>query len=351
MKVQDAKTGSITWILLIIMSCCLFIPASMNPAMADRWTAKEDMPTPGFYLASSIANGKIYAIGGHGVAGGSWNVARGRIIEEYDPVKNTWTRKEDMPTARARLCACEVKGKIYVIGGFNGSLCIPTVEEYDPATDTWTDKEDMSTARDELAAAVVDDKIYVIGGWGRGDRCLSTVEEYDPTTDTWTKRADMPTARENPGVSVVNGKIYAFGGDLWWDDNAILKAVEEYDPMADKWSRKNDMPEGRSGSSAVTIGDRIYIVGGGDRVWGPYCKIVREYDPATDTYSSASDMPTARTLPVVSAIDGRIYAIGGAITPFVSTSTVEEYDTGFNLGKSVQAGGKFWLPWGWVKGY
>ena len=350
MKAQAAKTGSTTWVLVIIMFSYPFVLASINPAMADKWTAKKDMPTPGFFLASSAADGKIYVIGGHDAGGGMWNLARGKIIEEYDPVKNTWTRKEDMPTARARLCACEVKGKIYVIGGFNGSLSVPTVEEYDPATDTWTKKKDMPTARSELAAAVVDDKIYVIGGWGRSNRCVSTVEEYDPATDTWAKRADMPTARENPGVSAMNGKIFAFGGDLSWNDNAILKTVEEYDPVTDKWSKKNDMPERRSGSSAVTVGDRIYIVGGGDRAWGPYYKIVREYNPATDKYTAKSDMPTARTLPAVSAIDGKIYAIGGAITPFVSTSTVEEYDTGSAL-QSILAKGKFWLPWGRIKGY
>jgi len=62
-------------------------------------------------------------------------------------------------------------------------------------------------------------------------------------------------------------------------------------------------------------------------------------------------MPTARTLPAVSAIDGKIYVIGGAISPFVSTSTVEEYDTGFALGKSVRAKGKFCMPWGRIRGY
>lgn len=177
MKAQAAKAGSITWILVIIMSSCLSVLAS--PVVAGKWTVKEDMPTPGFFMASSAVDGRIYVVGGHDAAGGGWNLARGRIIEEYDPVKNKRARKENMPTARARLCACEVKGKIYVIGGFNGSLSVPTVEEYDPATDTWTKKKDMPTARSELSAAVVDDKIYVIGGWGRSNRCLSTVEEYD----------------------------------------------------------------------------------------------------------------------------------------------------------------------------
>jgi N-acetylneuraminic acid mutarotase len=61
------------------------------------------------------------------------------------------------------------------------------VEEYDPTTDTWTKKDDMPTARAGCSGAVINGKMYVIGGGtidpnnpGSFLDALSTVEEYTP---------------------------------------------------------------------------------------------------------------------------------------------------------------------------
>jgi len=44
---------------------------------------------------------------------------------------DTWTRKADMPTARASLSTSAVNGKIYAIGGVGNNSVLSTVEEYD----------------------------------------------------------------------------------------------------------------------------------------------------------------------------------------------------------------------------
>jgi hypothetical protein len=54
--------------------------------------------------------------------------------------------------------------------------------------DVWTRKADMPTARAELSTSVVDGKIYAIGGWRPPDEQLSIVEEYDPETDIGQRR-------------------------------------------------------------------------------------------------------------------------------------------------------------------
>ena len=108
--------------------------------------------------------------------------------------ENTWAKKADMPTGRNGLSTAVVEGKIYAIGGWDGSQILSTVETYDPVTGTWTKRADMRAPRAFLSSAVVDGKIYAIGGWDRSQN-ISTVQAYDPATDTWTKRADMPTAR------------------------------------------------------------------------------------------------------------------------------------------------------------
>jgi N-acetylneuraminic acid mutarotase len=117
-------------------------------------------------------------------------------VEIYDPATDTWTQASDMPRPRSGHSASVVDGKIYIIGGQGeemlklwqeGKIDTDEMEEffsivyvYDPATDTWTTAADpLPTARAGLTAAVVDGKIYAIGGQ-QGTTRLPTVEEYDP---------------------------------------------------------------------------------------------------------------------------------------------------------------------------
>jgi len=194
----------------------------------DKWTERADMPTARQNLSTSVVNGRIYAFGG-------WNSNQGgylSTVEEYDPERDAWKKKSDMPTARGLLSTSVVNGKIYTIGGSNRRMGtndfegITVVEEYDPVTDTWRSKADMPTARWSLATSTVGDKIFAIGG-GQRMTPYSMVEEYDPAIDTWVKRADMPTARGALSTSVIAGKIYAIGGagEFMW----FLQTVEEYD--------------------------------------------------------------------------------------------------------------------------
>jgi N-acetylneuraminic acid mutarotase len=195
----------------------------------DTWTAKADMPTQRLGHSTSMVNGKIYAIGGLVQYPGPGL----STVEEYDPGTDTWTAKADMPTPRCFLSASVVNGKIYAIGGMTeapgGVPGLSTVEEYDPGRDTWTTKADMPTQRCFLSASVVNGKIYAIGGWG--NHCLSTVEEYDPGTDTWANKSEMPTPGMGLSTSAVGGRVYAIGGTVCWSDCA--STVEAYDPALD----------------------------------------------------------------------------------------------------------------------
>ena len=58
-------------------------------------------------------------------------------VAEYDPEKNRWEIKEDMPTPRSTLGVSVVNGKIYTTGGWEGTCCGDRnkVEVYTP--DGW----------------------------------------------------------------------------------------------------------------------------------------------------------------------------------------------------------------------
>jgi len=284
------------------------------------------MPTATSFHSASVLDGKIYVIGGTDNLAGWADYWSSMLM--YDPATDTWTKKADMPTARARLSTSVVDGKIYAMGGSpHRDAEVAAVEVYDPATDTWTKKADMPRARNWLSTSVVNVKIYAIGGKiYPSETMVSTVEVYDPATDTWTSKADMPTARGIHSASVVDGKVYVIGG-VTGAFGPFVSTVEAYDPATDTWTRKADMPTSRCGHSASVVCGRIYAVGGVPG-WVPALSTVEVYDPATDTWTRKPDMPTSRSSHSASVVDGKIYVIGGFLNPstWAPTATVEVYD-------------------------
>lgn len=53
----------------------------------------------------------------------------------------------EMETRRCRCGVAVVRGRVYAVGGFNGSLRVRTVDEYDPARDKWTPVANMEARR------------------------------------------------------------------------------------------------------------------------------------------------------------------------------------------------------------
>jgi N-acetylneuraminic acid mutarotase len=186
--------------------------------ISDNWTEGANLPTARGALTANFINGTLYAIGGIDVSGAS------NSNQAYDPKTNTWTERASMPTAREHLTSAVVKNKLYVIGGRqadDGSpkLNVDITEMYNPINDSWTVMEQMPTKRSGIAAAAspADNNIYVFGGENpfkdEGPvRTIAVVERYDPKSDRWTSEQVMPTARHGLAAIPIDGKIYVVSG-------------------------------------------------------------------------------------------------------------------------------------------
>ncbi len=326
--VQFKEGGVSIWLGCLLATFVLSGMTSICMAQGDTWTTKANMIIPSANPGTCVVNGKIYAIGGETAGGGCTSPVSSKKVEEYDPATNSWSLKENMPTARASLTISAVNGKIYAIGGdsIQCSMSLSTVEEYDPQTNSWSTKTNMHTVRTGLSSSVVNGKIYAIGGWSFSSGiALADVEEYDPITDTWLQKNSMHDARAWFSTCVVAGKIYAFGGR---STTAKRKTVEVYDPATDIWTRKNDMPHVLGNYFVSTVNGLIYIFGGTWYNGGSPHSDSWEYNPVSDTWSSLSPLPTTRSAGHASAVNGKIYVIGGSSTdwPWTPTSTVFEYN-------------------------
>lgn len=55
-----------------------------------------------------------------------------------------------------------ISGRVYTVGGFNGSLRVRTVDVYDPALDEWFTCPSMEARRSTLGVAVLHNCIYAV---------------------------------------------------------------------------------------------------------------------------------------------------------------------------------------------
>ncbi len=166
------------------------------------------MPTPRGALTVQVLGGIIYAVGGEGESGVL------NINEAYDPETNTWERKASMLTPREHLASAVAFGKLYVIGGrqgFPGTSNLNNNEEYDPDSDTWITKPPMPSNRGGIAGASVNGRIYIFGGEAL-TMVFDSSEEYDVRDEIWMVREPMRVARHGLGAATVGNRIFIIGG-------------------------------------------------------------------------------------------------------------------------------------------
>ncbi|XP_072446841.1 kelch-like protein 3 isoform X10 [Chiloscyllium punctatum] len=231
-----------------------------------------------------------------------------RSVECYDFKDDRWNQVAELPSRRCRAGVVYMSGRVYAVGGFNGSLRVRTVDVYDAVKDNWTSIASMQERRSTLGAAVLNDLLYAVGGFDGSTVGLSSVEAYNYKINEWFFVAPMNTRRSSVGVGVVEGRLYAVGG---YDgaSRQCLSTVEAYNPVSNEWTYVSDMSTRRSGAGVGVLNGQLYATGGHD---GPLVrKSVEVYDPSTNVWRQVADMNMCRRNAGVCAVNGFLYVIGG----------------------------------------
>ena len=310
---------------LFLAATLASVAAALGTQSKGEWVTKAPALLKRTEVAVAAVRGKVYVVGGFQQSLTFITPA----VEEYDPATDTWRQRASLPSGLHHAGIGVVNDRIYVIGGFELSLFsiwspVTSVYEYDPVADRWTARKPMPTPRGALAVAALDGKLHAVGGYNR-DGNTSVHEVYDPATDSWTARAPMPTARDHHAAAALNGLLFAIGGRLNRQYSQNLGVTEEYDPATDRWTRKVDLPTPRSGITATVAKDRIYVFGG-EAPSGTF-RENEAYHPASNSWEALAPMPTARHGLGSVAVDGRIYVTSGGPTPGGSFSNVNEVFT------------------------
>jgi len=229
--------------------------SSQNEA---RWRVLAPMSVARQGLAAVAYEGMIYAMAGKTVSGPTG------AVERYNPTDNTWKRLADKPTSVDDVSAAVAGGEIYVPGGRLVSGQVTDVLEiYDPRQDKWRQGSPMPEARSAYALVAYEGRLFLIGGWD-GSRFVDTVYSYDPKLDTWQQKMSLPSPRGYAGAALVGRKIYVLGGYNGrhaLDENLIYSPDQDGD-AASPWETGQPMPLGRYGMGVASIAEIVELVGG-----------------------------------------------------------------------------------------
>jgi N-acetylneuraminic acid mutarotase len=200
-----------------------------NPA-TDSWKPLAPLPGKRGSAIAAEVGGKIYVIGGATTMEGSKDpfftaFGPARVLgtnQVYDPATNKWESRNPMSVPRNHAFSGVVNGKIYVIGGRTGHGFIlsatntDVVEEYNPVSDSWNvPKERMPTARSGGASGTDGRRIYVAGGEVTTTELVGAfraVEAYDPVTNSWMTLPSMPMPRHGVAGAVIGKRFHLVSG-------------------------------------------------------------------------------------------------------------------------------------------
>ncbi|CAH1646093.1 unnamed protein product [Spodoptera littoralis] len=203
---------------------------------------------------------------------------------------------------------------------YNQDNILSSVLKFDLHKREWEELSPMGIARIQPGVATLGGRVYAVGG-EQGSQILANGEVYDPQTDKWSNISPMKEARCEFGLTGWNGNLYAFGG---WVGSDMGSSVEVYDPVADEWTLVGRMPEPRFGMGVINFEGLIYIVGGCTHTWR-HTRDLLCYHPASRKWHSLKPMHHARSQAAAVVLDNYLYVIGGNAPRRTVLTSVERY--------------------------
>ncbi|GAA0460401.1 hypothetical protein Ade02nite_14670 [Paractinoplanes deccanensis] len=285
--------------------------AAADGPLAEPWTTIAEYPAK--IMDNRVVNldGKVYSIGG---TDGS---AASKANYVYDPATQAWSPIAELPEARSAMTVGAVDGKIIATGGWGPSGPEAATWSYDPAANAWTRKADNPAPRSAAGQAVADGKLYAVGGCTTA-ACLpmaNDVVSYDPQADSWATLPDYPKSLAFASCGAVEGVVYCSGGN---DGSASQKAGYAFDPSAGTWSPIADAPSDHWAASYAVANGKLLVVGGSQA--NAITNVGFAYDPAANSWAA---LPNANTARYRGAAACGFYKVGGSSGGFTATTSGE----------------------------
>ena len=238
------------------------------------------------------------------------------------PSDAPWTAIADFPTPISNNSVTTNDGKVYSVGGFNGTDDIASLYVFDPGTNAWTKLADMPETREAPASGWINGKLYVAGGWGPDASPLGDTVVYDPGTNAWSAVAANPKPHAGTANTVWEGKLYLVGG---CDDTCGNADVQIYDPVANAWTSGPAFPAASAAWGACGGMDKLYCAGG-----GADADASKSWSFDGSTWSPIADLPSDAWGTAYGVANGQLLVSGGVVNNSAVTNQGWAYDPNTN---------------------
>ncbi|WBQ07495.1 S8 family serine peptidase [Kribbella sp. CA-293567] len=225
-----------------------------------------------------------------------------------NPLAAPWTDIATLPAVVMDNRVVNLDGKIYSIGGGNGSASTANSYVYDPATLAWTAIAPLPGARNAVTVGAVGGKLVVSSGWGASGPDAATWS-YDPAANAWSAVANNPAPRAAAGQAVLDGKLYAVGGCTTAACTPMSNTVVAYDAAANTWATLANYPKSVAFASCGAIDGKLYCSGGNDGSVAQKSSYV--YDPAGNSWTALPDSPADHWAASFAVAGGKLMVVGG----------------------------------------
>ena len=320
---------------------CTFIQAQTITQLSDM---PERVSNQAVAYAEVEGNGYVYSFSG--IDDTKLYSGIHKKAFKYDIQNDTWSTLPDLPNGNGRIAAGAslVKGKIYVIGGYevfaDGSeISVDLVHVFDPETDTYlADAAPIPVPIDDHIQAVWRDSlIYVVTGWSNTTN-VPDVQIFNPSTNSWLAGTPVPNTNTykvfGSSGTIVGDTIYYTGGvrivgGSFASSNVIRKGVINPDnPTEITWSYRNAFnATGYRMGAAVWNDTRPVWIGGSEDAYNfdgisyifgtgvePQERIL-ELDPTTDRLEENPFNLSIMDIREVAQVDPTSVIICGGMAP------------------------------------
>lgn len=218
----------------------------------NKWSTIAPMNTERCRFSLNLVGNYLYAIGGSTEM--EYHEEGSCTCERYDPTTDTWENIASLPEYRTQHAGAAYENKdnnkwLFVSGGIDKDVVLPSVCYYDTMFDTWWPCQPMLTPRADHVMIRIGHKIYVCGGWNEDPETrtrvlVNTIDVYDVLHNEWHEVTHVPTPRHHAGIIGINEKIYFIGGfhnDASFDRDTA--AIECYDITTNTWTTEDKYPQ------------------------------------------------------------------------------------------------------------
>ncbi|MEU2251223.1 carboxypeptidase regulatory-like domain-containing protein [Streptomyces sp. NPDC019224] len=233
--------------------------------------------------------------------------------EQQTPAAAPWTPMADYPKPVMDNAVASHGGKVYVIGGSNGSALYTDVSVYDSAGGAWSSAADLPEPLNGASAGFIGNTLYVAGGWNASGGTSKRTYAYHPADDSWTRVADMPAALSVAGTAVLEGRMYVVGGCTTGGCTPTSKAVYGYDAAADRWTTEPAYPSPVAFTACGGIGGEVVCAGGVNADANKPATATYAWVPGTATWTPRAALPVDAWGAASAVAGGRLQVMGGAV--------------------------------------